>query len=1828
MSSFLDFASRETLNKRLAYEKEVCATPLGHESWALRQRALTEVRLGREDEAFKLFEQAATLHTEGDPSPAAAMCWYDLAETYMRRRDGVRAANLCSAGELLRRALRSPALEADPHRAAMVRSSLASCLRHMAQEPLFHENADDLLADAAQLFEQAVTIAERGGRIEWESLAQYLHNLGNLEAQRGRLDKAVQRMAQAEAFARGVEHAEGMGGREELLSTILVHSAQNRALRARGEDRDIALKQLAEALRIAHPKWVHMAQLEQAKILLEAPETSREQAVAALRRVHSDELPPHGLHALINLYRRAGLRREALLALHRDIDRAMAARTQTMADHAGAFWAEQAQRAAHLAARLHVEEGEAIEAFITLEHVSGVRFQEVVNTYCRRPKGPVARSVQQRFRQISVAASTIEHCADLLALGQLPSELREHIESTKRAVDSRGFDHGGLDPHALLIDALTNAERQADSAGDLRGRAQRLRQEALRIERCLVRLEPAADPLKDPWAYRPTSELVRDLLRANPGHALVRLSIAEDLLVIAVWLEGDTLVTRSHRVDVPPRLFEHLAHYQDHPDDVPFDAIAADFASLDLSAALPPEPMEHAVLLPSYAASLLPLAAIGPVGRTLLDRFRALSWMPCVAPLISRQSPHPPRFGVVSVAPGLTTHHPMAFRLALPNEERIEGAEATVQRVVDAVRHADVLCFYTHGRHAGPNGPEIDLADQSLNRAWLDARWAGLERVELWACQSGVNIPSDLLTPPVDEIFGMDNDFLHVGARSAIGTLWKVPDFVTACIVRRYRRRLFEGATAPKALTETQRWWRDEGVRALEDKLRRLPFEDALQAFVQKLGAPIAVSDADVEAPDGSAPSTMATSDELEKMLAWLRHPLSWAGFRFVGVAERRPERPWGDDDERPLTRDEEAEVERILAEAKVEVPLQALDDWQEERLGMATTLAPGGHPSPSQAIRVARQYRDRTSSSHLHNLLAALAWLHEALAALSETTSDAEEQRQARDRLALEAAWQWMELARGEVLYRHDLLVGGPAKVPIARARRLLEGLPASPHTRVLRAWLDLLAKDPNSLADLDAAARVAWVHAQSAIEDALTEAESYEGLRTLAESAELLLLAPDALKDEAAELIARVRDRVELNSWPYDVAGCGARLGSALAILRQHLDADDALGLAGPGLLPPRELAREAIEISRQLQQAPPSKGSELHKRANRCFDALEGALWGYPADDRAPLWRSTGTLGAAYRRLSGLWLGMLGRDRGEGTATQIIAGLQPAADLRLTLLSRWAHLTSQPEHPTHYFWLDARDREMLFEALEDAALLPDFERASVAEAPGCVEPHRLDPFRCSSDELQRGCASPLDLVPWVLGEYTRHTPNDGPAAETSAFRAVHESGRLGAIVEDIWKKVLGEAPDLAARFDPTLKLADREAWLRRTPVGAVILGLTIGTAGELIVASVWNRHGILEQRAHATQEPTGARVRHLLAALHQGEPSDQTSERGVSTRRRKLWNELRRAIEPALSSVLGPALDDGPLGVAVFAPGSLRSLPLLGLHVGERPLHERSLGVMHLPSLGGEPVRRGATSDACLLGRERDEGDTSFGEAAVETLRRWFEPRVIRPPREATTNIVEVGQLEPIAPTLHTLRLYGVGNVEAIAPTLAGITIDGRRRLSDRNTRGLLLGRCEVVELWAATAGSGPMSGILQDDRDRIPGLARSFLLCGAAGVIDLAWPVHDLVKALVCERFGILHRTDRMRGPEALGRAVAQTADLLGAWREAASGAANLAEALRRLDDARRAVARDARLREADVIPFDARADAPSIIGRSVVEVIEEACATFHLGAFRFWGWFQG
>ncbi|HEY0093059.1 MAG TPA: hypothetical protein VGB96_01990, partial [Archangium sp.] len=310
-------------------------------------------------------------------------------------------------------------------------------------------------------------------------------------------------------------------------------------------------------------------------------------------------------------------------------------------------------------------------------------------------------------------------------------------------------------------------------------------------------------------------------------------------------------------------------------------------------------------------------------------------------------------------------------------------------------------------------------------------------------------------------------------------------------------------------------------------------------------------------------------------------------------------------------------------------------------------------------------------------------------------------------------------------------------------------------------------------------------------------------------------------------------------------------------------------------------------------------------------------------------------------------------------------------------------------------------------------------------------------------------------------------------------------------------------------------------------------------------------------------------------------------------------------------------------------VLAPGALRALPLLGLRLeGGELLAEQVQRLSHLPSLGfgllgGRLQQQGEPFTVCLLAPESHQGTTCFGEAALETLRGVYPPDLVVEPAKLQGQGGDV--MEPLrsrAARIQTLRLYGIGRPESLNDTTGCLRLGPGHSLMERNTLDLVLPRCRVVELWASTAGSADLERVIRDHADRLPGLVPGFLASGAVAVIDLAWPVHDVVKALVCEQYGWRSRRTG-HGPEILAESIEHVALAL---RELPGlpDSSTPREVLAALDELRTLQAEQVLGRPTALARFEAQADSLLLAGLSGAELIDELCQPVHLGAFRWWG----
>lgn len=1783
-----------------AYQGAATSTPAGKKADELRERAHRMKKDGDAQVAHDLYREALGLFDPSDDGPGAAVAAYDLAESYATADFGVHRDNLREAERLFRKALASPARQKDPTRLALTWDGLARCLRHLAYEPQEARETEALLDEAERCFKQALKILEPLGRYGWMHSGDYAMNLGNLYSQRGRLDQAIARYEETQALAEAVEadpnlrELRALFHDEPTLPRLNANLASVLLRRNKAGDLERALRCAAAGALSPLGELRGMCRLLRAQILLKMGKKRRTEALEALHGVQTRELEHAQVLTLLSLLARYSRPDTVALTAAEAIRARVLRRRDTIADHVADHHAAEAQALAWTAAHALADQGEpaAIDAFLLLESVSGLRFLDMVGKYAWQPGDAVSAALHWMRHRCGHRAILLDELAGRLGLvppekqaalletfagafEHPPVELRARLDSLDRSAWTEADHADSEEERRWYQTVLEEARLHASPMSWLQEQARQALAENVQINKLLRRREPEQAPENLWWCINLDRTALLRILEEHPERALLRVHlVGRELLLAGVWLERGTLRARCVILQAAwvssalPALLSEEA-----PAASALDAV---IRSVDLGPALPPDGGDHLVLLPNLLASRLPLCALGPAGRTPLDRFQAITVLPNLTPLAMRQAAFPPRDGLLVVTPGAvgerpTSLHDQALGAPAPAERRLTGAEATVDAVHAASQHADVVRFYAHGDHFGGQSPRLHLADEALELERWRATWVGAERVELWACATGVDLPRDPLSPVVvDEGFGLDVGLLLAGARSALGTLWEVPEGAAAGLLERFRAALSRGRSAPYALADAQRAWRDEGRAALE--AQQVP------------------------------PAVIAS----------LVHPIAWAGYRFVGVAERRPLNAWSPELSGSPSLEARAEAERLLAEAASEKG-KNLDELQMERIDQACGLEPGVMPTGAQAAEAGRAWLRRMASAGSHSLLIGLAWLHEALADPALPGDEV-------TRLRLEAAWGWLELARDEVVFERMLSLHRPDPVLVTRGLRLLDGV-SGPMAELLRAWAACLGAARQGPVPLHAAASRALPALGRAVE-ALEAVDARCGL-TLAAQVLLCLDKPPAplsrrvlaLASEALEGPVLWQDAPDTG----DLAAAAEALASALG------DAEEAQEFH-LSMYPGRSLARRFLLDVRRAASAAGTDGAAAlagMDALNCALENLEGRVWGNPDDDRLPFWSSTGTPGRAWEVVMGQSLLMMAQGPGAPQKTaHLIANLQNGCDLRLGMLNTWARLWGRAAPPEgrpifERLHLLVWAREQLLLRLMGAATVSDS-----SEGEGPTTPHRLDPFTLSTEGLT-DWRSYEDLPAWCLHDALESWWSLEHRARTAAGKAARQLAWLDRMIRDQWSgmaRVLEQVPEewretSRSLLDPAITLAETERALQDVAEGEIIISLSSAPDQSLVVMSLWRQQDGPRGQVAISEPGAAMLIRRALAFL-------DVPEHVTGTSHAELWSQIERTLGPLLEQTLRLALPRAQV-LSVLAPGPLRGMPWLGLRVGGRPLYEQVV-VRLLPdtSWGRIPPegRLGpALRTACAL--PPDAPETAFGLAALSTLRARFPSGVaLEAPAPCGKEFPEVVRLREIADRVQVLRLYGEGGAAHVSAA-AGLELRWERNLGGQLLRHLWLPQAEVVELWAATGGIGAGKHLLSGSGDVFPGLVWPLLATGAGGLVDLAWDVPDVVRALVAERFGVLLRTGAYGGAAALREAVAWTAEVLELWRKAGPSA-DARAALRWLDGLRLHVAHKEGY-DGPVRGFsEVRADALPV---GPVEVwLIELTRPWHLASFRWWG----
>jgi tetratricopeptide (TPR) repeat protein len=1818
------------LHASAEYERQIRLTSAGRRSDDMRKEGHRFAGLGAYDRAHEFFTKAAAQHAPADNSAAAAACWYDLGLSFKDISAGVRRQNLLEAARLMRLAEESTERRTDVRRYILTLDGLGQVLRAVAAE---FPSAHEVRSEALKHLKKSVSLARDHGFATVDLLANALINLGNALDQSGRLDEAIAAHEEALAVAEWIELKAPVWKESMTRGLRLPLRRANLAgtLLRRGRDSDLqrALKIVRAVEQEGDPEFASRASLIGYLTSIRLGGAAGTGARLFLKRINARLLTPDERRTFLRAISDDGEGERAIAIARRGISDALNERRGTKANADADRCAAEAQQFSRLAAELLIEAGRTIDAFLVLESTAALRYFDAVTAFHWAPSTPLLSRLHHLRGQASDLAALLDDVALRIA-GVEPSQDGHVLDSIFDGVLQHVRERRALETSwAGSIDEIEHLFGRARASGVpgqvLREHANRISNIIESLDEEMWKLEPTSLASAQQWSTPAREEVLDELFADHPGCVLVRLDAdAERLLAISVWKSGPELAAASIRLSIGPATIRALSSLLTEPPPAAHErqraqmALADFLSSADLSPILP-DRNSHVILLPSLVASLVPWAAVGPPGRTLLDLADAVSYLPNLTPMLMRQAQSVTRSHAVVLTPGgasgaaQTMFHEVAFSDDMPNEMRLRGAAATIDSARRHIASADVVSFFAHGSYGSDASGSLRLADGDFDPLEHMPLWREMERVELWACRSGVNLSYDPLTPRVDEAFGLDATLHHLGVRSTIGTYWNVPDLVTALLVREYRRSLSRGRSPAAALADAQRWWRVEGLEHARAALDSDSPHRHFLKFASSLGLESEDANAVVTSVLGPVNSRgRLSNEEVEALIRDWSSATAWAGFRFMGVSGRRPRPPESVEEPRDLTAAEQDMIQEIL-EGGVES--RDPDDEFEAALAAATSVS-AVSPSPNEAIAAARLYATRRRSAAAHNLVRALAWIHEALAAPNLDNAD-------RRRLEREAAWLWLDVASDELTPIARLLQLRSAH-PLLRARTEVAAnlLPDGVERSLILAALDLLP-------DADDAATIDVVRAWEQIRR--ESPSSVDSLRLRALFVSLLpMLDRESGARIAVDLVADYR-----RSDPDDIAAerWHARYAITLAwfIVRSDLTGLPALDTPPAYLLPHSLFLDRFLLVDRSIAAADRVPDGIPTDIASQDLTLLEHDFWGSRRDDGVAAWISTGSPGTGWRRFAGVLLrSNLESTRGESSgARHFIASVHLGLDLRMIPLAANAVLQGKlwRAHRPVDLSMIVRARERHLAVLFDGA-------ANGVTAPAS------DVFRRSrreADAVSKTGAN--DVTSWLIAITIDAWNMDGiehPESRTGAFDVERRLLTFDKVINhgarDQAQRLLeirsaangSPAADLVeAALGPSRDFERLEASLAELPSNVAVLGAIEGANGELLLAVTWTEDGQVRQAVHVSRNGLAIELRvcwdelQRIAVVESADP-----ERAESGSRARKWRELRSLLDITLCELLR---DVGSRRLQVLAAHELRGIPWLGLTADGIPLYRSFPGIAQLPFLGFDSLgafreQSNVQRTVCVFGGPNSVAQFEFGKSAIATLRKLIsDTEGVEPTRPVGTRISEVERIESVDNQIAVLRFYGVASTLTENLSTEGLSLAFDRTLMLRNLDGMKLPACECVEIWAATEDVGALAR-QSIGCDSLPTLVRGFLAAGAGGVVDMAWEVHDVVKALVCEQFGLIRRAPKAPA-EALCDAVSQTGDLLAEWASVGHSFRSVDEALAWIDRRRRDFVRRLGLDSELVSPFSGGA---RLLGVGVDQLITTCCQPSQLAAFRWWG----
>ena len=374
---------------------------------------------------------------------------------------------------------------------------------------------------------------------------------------------------------------------------------------------------------------------------------------------------------------------------------------------------------------------------------------------------------------------------------------------------------------ALHSGVARNAAESGERRGVTPGMLDELRAAEQEMERLVTRAQSARGVAS---LFAQPLDAAEVLARLDDDDAMIAYFIAGDELMAFVARKGGIASVRciAQASDVGPLVDKLL--YQLRAGVRAADArslraikvLSRALHDLLLGPVLEQVPSVHGakrlVVVPFGPLHAMPFAALFDGERYLIERFE-IQTAPSASIACADRPARPAATGrplVVAVADEQAPLIEQEARAltAARTADVIEGADATIARVREAVRGRSMLHFACHGRFIGalPNASGLRLAD-----GWMPVREIvdldlDAQVVFLAACETGRNA-----VDAADELAGISRAFLAAGARCLVAGLWSVRDQAALEVSTAFHKEFSAGirpsaALRAAALASLRKW--------------------------------------------------------------------------------------------------------------------------------------------------------------------------------------------------------------------------------------------------------------------------------------------------------------------------------------------------------------------------------------------------------------------------------------------------------------------------------------------------------------------------------------------------------------------------------------------------------------------------------------------------------------------------------------------------------------------------------------------------------------------------------------------------------------------------------------------------------------------------------------------------------------------------------------------------------------------------------------------------------------------------------------------------------------